>query len=196
MLHTNVAADWRPVVGSPFDEGATEYLEQHALRTGGIRTTLTHYPNQRAVVEAYLAAGTTQDALFRAYLSGRADLGRAVGRHPLPGHVGAGQDRHRGKPVGGRARLARPARSSPTAVPGRRCSGLRQWHARLGRLHPCCPGRGAPLNHPKVDAITLEPKRVALRQPVEDAMLEALYAVERKAMSPRLGRYAEDQRAH
>jgi hypothetical protein len=72
MLHTNVAADWRPVVGSPFDEGATEYLEQHALRTGGIRTTLTHYPNQRAVVEAYLAAGTTQDALFRAYLSGGA----------------------------------------------------------------------------------------------------------------------------
>jgi hypothetical protein len=49
---------------------------------------------------------------------------------------------------------------------------------------------------PKVDAITLEPKRVALRQQVEDAMLEALYAIERKAMSPRLSRYAQDQRAH
>jgi hypothetical protein len=72
MLHTNVAADWRPVVGSPFDEGATEYLEQHALRTGGINTTLTHYPNERAVVEAYLAAGATQDSLFRAYLVGGA----------------------------------------------------------------------------------------------------------------------------
>jgi hypothetical protein len=72
MLHTNVAADWRPVVGSPFDEGATEYLEQHALRTGGITTTLTHYPNERAVVEAYLAAGATQDSLFRAYLVGGA----------------------------------------------------------------------------------------------------------------------------
>jgi|SRR5688572_8524760 len=72
MLHSNVAADWRPVVGSPFDEGATEYLEQHALRTGGINTTLTHYPNERAVVEAYLAAGATQDSLFRAYLVGGA----------------------------------------------------------------------------------------------------------------------------
>jgi hypothetical protein len=49
---------------------------------------------------------------------------------------------------------------------------------------------------PKVDAITLEPKRVALRRQVDDAMLEALYAVERKAMSPRLGRYAQDQRVH
>ena len=72
MLHTNVAGDWRPVVGSPVDEGATEYLEQHALRTGGIHTTLTHYPNQRAVVEAYLAAGASQDSLFRAYLVGGA----------------------------------------------------------------------------------------------------------------------------
>jgi hypothetical protein len=72
MLHTNVAADWRPVVGSPFDEGATEYLEQHALRTGDIPTSLTHYPNQRAVVEAYLTAGASQDALFRAYLVGGA----------------------------------------------------------------------------------------------------------------------------
>jgi hypothetical protein len=68
MLHSNAAADWRPVVGNEFDEGATEYLEQHALRTGGIHTTLTHYPNQRAVVEAFLAAGATQDSLFRAYL--------------------------------------------------------------------------------------------------------------------------------
>jgi hypothetical protein len=72
MLHNNTAADWRPVVGNEFDEGATEYLEQYALRTGGIHTTLTHYPNQRAVVEAFLAAGATQDSLFRAYLVGGA----------------------------------------------------------------------------------------------------------------------------
>jgi hypothetical protein len=72
MLHTNVAGDWVSVVGSPFDEGATEYLEQHALRAGGIHTTLTHYPNQRAVVQAFLSAGASQDSLFRAYLQGGA----------------------------------------------------------------------------------------------------------------------------
>jgi 2-oxoglutarate dehydrogenase complex dehydrogenase (E1) component-like enzyme len=47
---------------------------------------------------------------------------------------------------------------------------------------------------PKVDAITLEAKRVPLRRQVEDVLLEALYAVERRAMSPRLDRYAQDQR--
>jgi hypothetical protein len=47
---------------------------------------------------------------------------------------------------------------------------------------------------PKVDAITIEARRVALRRQVEDTLLEALYAVERKAMSPRLSRYAQDQR--
>jgi hypothetical protein len=49
---------------------------------------------------------------------------------------------------------------------------------------------------PKVDAITIEAKRVALRRQVDDALLEALYAVERKAMSPRLDRYVHDRRAH
>jgi hypothetical protein len=53
----------------------------------------------------------------------------------------------------------------------------------LGRLEAIAP---------RVDAITLEPRRVALRRQVEDGMLEALYAVERKAMSPRLSRYAQD----
>jgi hypothetical protein len=49
---------------------------------------------------------------------------------------------------------------------------------------------------PKVDAITLEAKRVGLRRQLEDALLEALYAVERKAMSSRLSRYAQDRRTH
>jgi hypothetical protein len=48
---------------------------------------------------------------------------------------------------------------------------------------------------PRVAAVSLEPRRVALRRQLEDATLEALYAVERKAMSPRLSRYAQDQRA-
>jgi hypothetical protein len=72
MLHNNAAADWRPFVGSPFDEGSTEYLEQYALRNGGVNTNLTHYPNQRAVVETFLASGQTEANLFRAYLSGGA----------------------------------------------------------------------------------------------------------------------------
>lgn len=48
----------------------------------------------------------------------------------------------------------------------------------------------------KVDTITLEPSRVALRRQVEEVMLEALYAVERKAMSPRLDRHVRDRRTH
>lgn len=49
------------------------------------------------------------------------------------------------------------------------------------------------LLRPRVDAIALDAKRLALRQQLEDALLEALYAVERKAMSPRLNRYAHDR---
>jgi hypothetical protein len=45
---------------------------------------------------------------------------------------------------------------------------------------------------PRIDAITLESRRVALRRQLDDVMLEARYAVERKAMSPRLSRYAQD----
>lgn len=46
---------------------------------------------------------------------------------------------------------------------------------------------------PRVDAISLEARRVPLRRQLEDALLEALYVVERKSMSPRLQRYAQDQ---
>ena len=48
---------------------------------------------------------------------------------------------------------------------------------------------------PKVDAITLEAKRLPLRRQLEDALLEALYAVQRQAMSHRLNRYAQDRKA-
>jgi hypothetical protein len=47
---------------------------------------------------------------------------------------------------------------------------------------------------PRVDAITIEARRVVLRRQVEEVLLEALYAVERQAMSLRLSRYAQDQR--
>lgn len=73
MLHNNIAGDWRGVVGSPFDEGSTEYLEQYALHHAGINSNLSHYPNERAVVDSFLAAGRSEDQLFTAYLSGGAD---------------------------------------------------------------------------------------------------------------------------
>jgi hypothetical protein len=73
MLHNNTAGDWTGVVGAPFNEGATEYLEQYALHHAGIHTTLTHYPNQRSVGNAFLAAGQSEDQLFTAYLVGGAD---------------------------------------------------------------------------------------------------------------------------
>jgi hypothetical protein len=47
---------------------------------------------------------------------------------------------------------------------------------------------------PRVDAITIEARRVVLRRQVEEVLLEALYAVERRAMSLRLSRYLRDQR--
>lgn len=73
MLHNNTAADWTGVVGSPFNEGATEYLEQYALRVGKIpNAVMTHYPNERGVVEAWLASGRTEGDLFTAYLKGGA----------------------------------------------------------------------------------------------------------------------------
>jgi hypothetical protein len=83
MLHNNAASDWRPFVGSPFDEGATEYLEQHALRKAGIKTQLTHYPNQRGVVESYLKSGVAETHLFEAYLKGGAStiVGQWVDGH-------------------------------------------------------------------------------------------------------------------
>ena len=61
----------------------------------------------------------------------------------------------------------------------------RRGRALLGRVEALSP---------KVDAIAIEARRVPLRRQVEDTLLEALYAVERKAMSPRLSRYAQDQR--
>lgn len=83
ILHNNAADDWRPFVGSSFDEGATEYLEQHALRRAGIRTKLTHYPKQRGVVEAFLASGQAESQLFEAYFRGgaRGVVGQWVDSH-------------------------------------------------------------------------------------------------------------------
>lgn len=46
---------------------------------------------------------------------------------------------------------------------------------------------------PEIDAIAATDRRPALRRQLEEIVLEALYAVERKAMSARLDRYARDQ---
>jgi hypothetical protein len=78
MLHNNIASDWRTFVGNQFDEGATDVLKQHALRAAGI-TAPNSYPNQMAVVEAFLASGVTREQLFTAYLRGGAAT--IVGRH-------------------------------------------------------------------------------------------------------------------
>lgn len=46
---------------------------------------------------------------------------------------------------------------------------------------------------PRIDAVTDEARRLPLRRQLEEAMLEALYAVERKAMSSRLNLYLRDR---
>jgi len=73
MLHSNAAADWRPVTAGPFDEGATEYLERYALAKGGLSPRGAPYANERSVVEAYLASGKSESELFTAYLKGGAE---------------------------------------------------------------------------------------------------------------------------
>lgn len=71
MLHNNVAADWRDVVGNQFDEGATDYLKQHALKKAGLSSP-NSYEDQMGVVKAFLATGVSEDQLFTAYLKGGA----------------------------------------------------------------------------------------------------------------------------
>lgn len=78
MLHNNAAADWRPFVGSQFDEGATDVLKQHALQKAGLSSP-NSYPNQISCVETFLASGVSKEQLFTAYLKGGAD--KIVGKH-------------------------------------------------------------------------------------------------------------------
>jgi hypothetical protein len=78
MLHNNAAADWRPFVGSQFDEGATDVLKQHALKKAGL-TSPNSYPDQIKCVEAFLDTGVSKEQLFTAYLKG--DAKTIVGEH-------------------------------------------------------------------------------------------------------------------
>ncbi|TNF24773.1 MAG: hypothetical protein EP329_24350 [Deltaproteobacteria bacterium] len=71
MLHNNTASDWTPVVGSEFNEGATDYLKQYALKKAGKRSP-NSYAKQLEVVTAYVAIASESD-LFTAYLKGGAD---------------------------------------------------------------------------------------------------------------------------
>ena len=71
MLHNNAAADWRPFVGNEFDEGATDYLKQHALKKAGLSSP-NSYEAQLAVVKALLITGVSDDKFFTAYLKGGA----------------------------------------------------------------------------------------------------------------------------
>ncbi|MFK7928145.1 MAG: hypothetical protein AB8H79_08135 [Myxococcota bacterium] len=78
ILHSNAAADWRPFVDNPFDEGATDVLKQYALKKAGLSSP-NSYPNQIACVEAFLSSGVSRDDLFKAYLVGGAST--IVGKH-------------------------------------------------------------------------------------------------------------------
>jgi hypothetical protein len=78
MLHNNAAADWRPFVGSQFDEGATDVLKQHALKKAGLSSP-NSYPDQISCVEKLLDSGVTKEKLFTAYLKGGA--ASIVGEH-------------------------------------------------------------------------------------------------------------------
>jgi len=78
MLHNNAASDWRPFVGSQFDEGSTDVLKQHALKKAGLSSP-NSYPDQISCVEAFLATGVSKEQLFTAYLKGGAS--KIVGEH-------------------------------------------------------------------------------------------------------------------
>ena len=78
MLHNNAAADWRPFVGSQFDEGSTDVLKQHALKKAGLSSP-NSYPDQISCVEKFLESGVTKEQLFTAYLKG--DAKTIVGAH-------------------------------------------------------------------------------------------------------------------
>lgn len=70
MLHNNTAADWTPVVGSEFNEGATDYLKQYALKKAGKKSP-NSYAKQMEVVATYVGVAS-EDDLFTAYLKGGA----------------------------------------------------------------------------------------------------------------------------
>jgi hypothetical protein len=71
MLHNNVAADWRGVVGHDFDEGATEILTIAACKKLSV-AFYPSYPGENSVVQAVLDAGVSFDDLTTAYLTGGA----------------------------------------------------------------------------------------------------------------------------
>lgn len=70
MLHNNTAADWTPVVGSEFNEGATDYLKQYALKKAG-KSSPNSYAKQMEIVAIYVGLAS-EDDLFTAYLKGGA----------------------------------------------------------------------------------------------------------------------------
>ena len=82
MLHNNAASDWRDFVGNQFDEGATDYLKQFALKKSGL-TSPNSYEAQLSVVHAYMATGVAEEQLFTAYLKGGAPtiVGKWVDEH-------------------------------------------------------------------------------------------------------------------
>jgi hypothetical protein len=67
MLHNNIAPDWRGVVGNQFDEGATDYLKQYALKKAGLSSP-NSYPDQLSIVQKVVSIGVSEDNLFTAYL--------------------------------------------------------------------------------------------------------------------------------
>jgi len=71
MLHSNTAPDFYGVCGSPFTEGSTDYLKQHALRLAGLRSP-NSYARQLEVVEAFLDTGVSEPTFFDCYLNGGA----------------------------------------------------------------------------------------------------------------------------
>ena len=71
MLHNNCAADFIGVVGSRFNEGATEILTQVACAGFGVDAPVC-YPGESPVVQAVLDAGLPLADLEQAYLVGGA----------------------------------------------------------------------------------------------------------------------------
>lgn len=71
MLHVNTAKDWTPVVGSRFNEGATDYLKQHALKKANLSSP-NSYKGELSVVTKAVNTGIGEDNLFKAYLLGGA----------------------------------------------------------------------------------------------------------------------------
>jgi hypothetical protein len=72
MLHNNAASDWRPFVGTQFDEGCTDVLKQEALKAANL-TAPNSYQAQVDVVEKMIASGLKKEDLFTAYLKSGAE---------------------------------------------------------------------------------------------------------------------------